>query len=343
MIRALEARGLGRGGLLARARQPPGDRALLHPPGGPPARRARLAHRLLARRRSGVQRRAAARTTLAGSTCRTSRRRRWSSKRRGVAGRPARPNALQATLQVAIPELEGATNRTVFAGQAPRRRWEPGAASRRWPSVWSGSPSASPARPPWVNRGGAAASRSCCSASRLTLATRARRPTSTSSPSLHPCSDALRTAGYTVAAPAAADGCAARSWGRGARLAGQRARGGPDRCPRAPRAAPRTGERAIMGTGTGSPAQRRQRRCSCWARVRQRLCRRAAGVRLRGQPDAAALRARLCPDPRFSAFYRWIRNNFGPMSCCISARAARSSSCPGKQTGLDGTRAGRSG
>ena len=196
VIAALEARGLrvipAFASGLDRA---PGDRALLHAGRRAGDRRAGLADRLLAGRRARLQRLARRpRTCWRSSTCPMSPRIRSSSRRWSNGARSERGLLpVESTIMVAIPELDGATGPMVFGGRPGRRRRDlhrlrarlhlhrvdirprhaflPGA--RR--HAGRARREAGRAAPRRARR--AQGRRSCCSTSRPTPATPARPPT----------------------------------------------------------------------------------------------------------------------------------------------------------------------
>jgi magnesium chelatase subunit H len=51
-----------------------------------------------------------------------------------------------------------------------------------------------------------------------------------------------------------------------------------------------------------------------------------------GDPMRLLFEQGFAPTHAFSAFYRWLREDFGATPCCTSAPTARSSSCPASRT-----------
>jgi magnesium chelatase subunit H len=66
------------------------------------------------------------------------------------------------------------------------------------------------------------------------------------------------------------------------------------------------------------------------------------GFGYEGDPMRLLFERGFAPTHAFSAFYRWVREDFGATCCCTSARTARSSSCPASRWGST-MRAGRTG
>ena len=92
------------------------------------------------------------------------------------------------------------------------------------------------------------------------------------------------------------------------------------------------------GAAPGPPAERRRIDLRARRALRQRLRRHPAGLRLRGRSDAAAVRERLrahaCLLGLLPLAARGLR---APTRCCTSAPTARWSSCPASRTGLTAT------
>jgi magnesium chelatase subunit H len=96
------------------------------------------------------------------------------------------------------------------------------------------------------------------------------------------------------------------------------------------------GDRGAVGPGARPPAERRQLDLRAGRALRQRLRRHPAGLRLRRRPDAPAVRAGFAPTHAFSAFYRWLREDFGADAVLHFGTHGALEFMPGKQAGMSG-------
>ena len=333
--RARSARPARHPGLRQRARRAAGRRTILPGQGTADDRRAGLPDRLLAGRRAGLQRRQGAEDMLASldvpylaaHPLEFQTLEQWEASERGLL-------PVESTIMVAIPELDGATGPTVFGGRSAERPGESGYDMRVHPER--------------------AAMLAARVAKLVALRRTARAERKIAIPlfnfppnagnigtaaylavfeSLHRTLAALQAAGYSVDVPASVDALRAGRSSRATRRASAAW----------PTSHARIAGRAIMcaasagcarskqqwGTGAGPPAERRRVALRARRAVRQRVRRHPAGLRLRGRSDAPAVREGLRADPRLLRLLSLDRARISaPTPCCISARMARSNSCP---------------
>ena len=244
---------------------------------------------------------------------------------------------------VALPEIDGAANPTVFAGRhgerglqrlrppaavrrAPTRPWRPAlSGSRSWPRRRCASP-ASAARSPM-----SASSGSSSSASRPTRARPARRPTFRSSrasttrsmPSVTKATTASRPRPWTTFRKTILEGNAAQ-YGQEANVAAQvMADDLVADCPWLSEI------EEVWGPAPGRVQSDGRGVFVLGHQLRQCLRRCPARLRIRGRPDAAPLsrRASRRPTPSPPSTAGSGRSS-APMRSSISGCMARSSSCP---------------
>ena len=249
----------------------------------------------------------------------------WRADARGL-------NPLQATLQVAIPELDGAIVPTVFGGKGRAADGSAAAASepiaervervaervsrlvalRRTPRAERKVAIILFNFPPNAGNTGSAAYLAVFPSLQRTLA-------------------ALKEQGYTVELPSSADELRERI------INGNREQYGAPanvhtRIPtddHVRRERWLAGDREHVGTGARQAAHRRPVAVRDGAAARQRVHRRAAVVRLGRRSDAPALRRRLLAHARVQRLLSLAgARTTAPIRCCTSARTARSSSCP---------------
>ena len=312
-------------------------------------RRGGVADRLLAGRRPGLQRRARRRRDARrSSTCPTSPRTRSSSRRVeqwGASERGLLP--VESTIMVAIPELDGATSPMVFGGRAgAQARPAPAATAaarsarrtaRRTCSPAPSAPRRSPARVAQLvalRRSERAAAQGRDGAVQLPAERRQHRHRRVPRGVRSRCSTRCRRCrreGYSVDVPASVDDLRSRILqGNAAQLRRrrQRAHAHRRRRSRAPRAlAARRSKRSGARRPAGSRATAARSSCSarssatCWSACSPAWATRATRC---GCCSSAASRRRTRSRPSTATCAR----TSAPTRCCISARTARSSSCP---------------
>ena len=350
VIAAIEARGLQRhSGLRDRTRRASGDREILHARigrpiidalvsligfslvGGPAYNDAKAAEEILAKLDVPY---------IAAHPVEFQTLEQWRGSDRGLL-------PVESTIMVAIPELDGSTGPMVFGGRpqgggtcagCARNCVFPASESARDMQVCVERAEMLAARVEKLALSAAhrasarARSPSCSSISRRTPAHWHAPPFSRCFESLHlllrrdeaqPAMlssrrrrvEALRSRHH-------------RRQRRALRRAGQRARADPDRRPCAPRErgsarSKRNGVRRLVGIRATA------RRSTSRRALRQCLRRRPARLRLRGRSDAAAVREGLLRrrTPSRPSIAGCARTS-APTPCCISARMARSNSCP---------------
>ena len=330
-------------GLRQRPRRAAGDRALL--PRRTAGRRSTRWSRSPASRWS-----AAPPTTTPGrprrcwprSTCPTSRRTRSSSRRCEQWRRSDRGlMPVEATMMVAIPELDGATGPDGCSAAA-RRQARRRAVARHARAHRASGPTMLAAR---VGQAGRAAprgarpsarSRSCCSTFRPMPAAPAPPPICRSSPR---CIDTLPalSAGRLRGRGAGHGRRAARADHRRQRRAlrrrRQRPRPHPGRRPCAPRALARARSRR---NGVRRPADSRATAASIFV-LGERFGNVFVGVQpafgYEGDPMRLLFEKGFAPTHAFSAFYRWLREDFGAHAVLHFGTHGALEFMPGKQAG----------
>ena len=305
-------------------------------------RRRRLAHRLLAGRRPRLQRRQGGRGDAgAGSTCPTSPRtpvefqtlEQWEASDRGLL-------PVEATMMVAIPELDGATGPMVFGGRsgAGRRARRTSRDMRSHPerADAAGRPRGQAGRAAAHAARRSAGSASSCSTSRRMRAPPARRPISAVFASLHNTLKAPRRRAATRSRCRPTVDDAARLHHRGQRGALRRGRERPcaHPCRRPCAARARLGrDRGAMGPGAGPTAERRRLDLRARRAVRQRLVGVQPAFGYEGDPMRLLFEKGFAPTHAFSAFYRCLREDF--------ARPRRAAFRHPRRAGVHARQAGR--
>jgi magnesium chelatase subunit H len=258
----------------------------------------------------------------------------WSSGRRSERGLMP----VEATMMVAIPELDGSTGRWSSAGAPPRRaRPQPRhaaptrSAPRPWPPGSSGWSRCARRRRP------SARSPSCCSTSRRTPATPAPPPIWRCSQSLFNTLKACAARATTSTCPIDVDALRERIVNGNAAPYGAHANvftriPADDHVRREPHLAE---IEAQWGPAPGKQ-QTDGRRSSCSASSSATSSSACSRLRLRGRPDALLFDKGFTPTHAFSAFYRFLREDFGAHAVLHFGTHGALEFMPGKQAGMSG-------
>jgi magnesium chelatase subunit H len=280
---------------------------------------------------------------------------RWSSRRwRNGRRRGGGLGPVETTMLVALPEIDGATNPTVFAGSA-----RAGALQGCHMGCRGAVPCQGHGALPRADRGLAEACRALAACAGPRWRTGASPIVLFGFP---PNAGAVGTAAYLSVFRKPAQHAAAHGRRRlhcDPPNGGRAARGSPEGQCRALRPArqcrrhvsadkivaraPGRPNRGRLGPGAGARAVRRARCVRAGRAVRQCLCRHPARLRLRGRPDAPSLFERgFAPTHAFTTFYRWIKDDFAADVVLHFGMHGALEFMPGKQAGL-GALAGRTG
>jgi magnesium chelatase subunit H len=267
----------------------------------------------------------------------------WGASRQGLL-------PIEATMMVAIPELDGAVLPSVFGGRADGSGEPCTGCNRacRFPASgltreMQSCPERAEALAGKVAKLIALARserptatwRSCCSTSRPMPGATGTAAHLAVWESLHATLVRLAAEGYDVAVPADTDAL------REAVLHGNAARYGADanvhaRIP-ADDHVRRERHLAAIEAQWGPAPGKQQSDGGTIHVLGARFGKLFVGIQpafgYEGDPMRLLFEGRFTPTHAFSAFYRWLREDFGATRCCISAPMARWSSCPASRSG----------